>query len=537
MAALTLAFAGWAGMAASAQSTLPRDFERVHFARREVELDRMFSAAGSRLRDLAMRKVRHAVEIRSYADSLSGTRALRLAGAWATLSGFGEDDPACKERFDWFLLALPEIIDTEMIERDRVQVGEITRSIYPLLRPVVVADPEAPTQGRDVVHLTGRSVFGFAKPPGLELRFSISSGEDVFATKTRGDAEDPRGWLLYDLVESFPLPKGSAVGAYTAKLEIGRHGSWPRLGDPYDEQRFWHAPGYHQRAFEFFKKLQQVVGQRRLVDAAADDTDVARLAVLQEEILRPLLGREYLLRSWPTEALGEAMRLVEAILARDADGAGKADGPLAEFPPTGDRVFGIVAGKDELRRVQPLRVIWGPRTTGIDARLLVVLPPGGQDENYVIDGLGVDLGRIQTTPGAVVAFAHEPVDHGYFEGAMALLTTYFQVSPRRTSVVGILDGGTRARFAYPKFGGKLRELIFVGRELPDAAILGAEQQVDLLRVVSAYGYPSKLHVEKLLTLPNFEANKGRLAFDVSLERPRSLRESFEVVFDRTYGRN
>ncbi len=75
----------WAGAAMltapslAAQSTLPRDFERVHFARREAALDRAFAAASTRIRDEAMRKIRHAVEFRGWADSLAATRAIRLA--------------------------------------------------------------------------------------------------------------------------------------------------------------------------------------------------------------------------------------------------------------------------------------------------------------------------------------------------------------------------------------------------------------------------------------------------------------------------
>ncbi|MCA8968887.1 MAG: hypothetical protein KDC95_03860 [Planctomycetes bacterium] len=520
---------------ALAQSTLPRDFERVHFARREAQLDRMFSAAGTRLRDEAMRKVRHAVEIRGWADSLSGTRSLRLAAAWSQLTGFTEADEACKQRFDWYLLALPEIVDTEKLERDRVRLGEIMRSIYPLLRPVVVADPDAPTEGRDSIHLTGRTVFGFEKPPRLRLRMTLLHGDEVIEQRERGDSDDPRGWMLYDLVQSFQLSPTTPPGPLTARMEVGRNESWPRLGDPVDEVRFWHAPGYHRRAWEFFGKVKSIVAERRLIDAADADAEIARLAVLQEEVLRPLLGRDYLHRSWPVDALAEGQALVDAIAARQSkQEKAQLSVDTPTLPMSGDRMFGVVAGQDELTRVEPLRVVWGPRLSGVESRLLFVLPPGGQDENYVIDGLGLDVRTIQSTPGAVVAFAHEPVGVEYIENAMKLLGNYFGTSPRRTSLAGILDGGTRARFAFPRFGGKLRELIFVGREMPDAAVLGAIQQIDRIRVVSAYGFPSAIHVEKLLGLPNFDANKSRLSFDVTLDRPRSIREALELVLQQTF---
>lgn len=523
-----------AAPALDAQSTLPRDFERVHFARAEAALDRAFGAAGTRVREESIRKIRQALEIRGWADSLAGTRAMRLATAWAKTAGFAEDDAAVAQRLDWFLLALPEIVDPLKLERDREQLGEITRAFYPLLRPVVVSDPDAPAAGRNQIHLTGRTVFGFEKPPRLQLRMQLVGADGkILMQKDRGDSDDPRGWMLYDLVSSFELPPKTPIGPLDARLLIGRNDSWPRLGDPVHEVRFWHVPGYHRRAWALFEKTQKLLDGERIVSFAARDADFARLAVLQEEVLRPLLGRDYIHRSWPLHALDAAHRLADMLAARES-AAGDPVESVEALPEAGDRTFGIVAGKGDLRRVLPLRVVWGRRAPRVDPKLLFVLPPGGHDENWMIDGLGLDPATVQAIPGAVVAFAHEPLDSGYLEAARDFLSERFGTDTTRTTLAGFLDGGTRARFAFPKFRSKLAELAFVGLEIPDLQTLGNTLQIGRIRVVSAYGFPSRPHVERLRRLPNYESQKSRLFLDLTKDRPRSMLEAFQRLLETSF---
>lgn len=558
-AAVALAASAASGDVLFAQSTLPRDFERVHFARQEAELDRRFTGAGTRVRDLSMRALREAFKMRGWADSLATTRAERLAAAWTKLAGVPATDEAVADRFDWYLLALPEIVDTKKLDGDRVRLGEITRSIYPLLRPVRVTDPAAPAKDRNAIFLTGRTAFGFRKPPGLRLRMQIEAAGRIVQKKERGDSDDPKGWMLYDLASKFELSEQAAAGQRNARMLVGRNASWPRVGDPTNAVTFWHAPGYHKRAWKLFDKSMGLVGKRRIVDLAAESADWARLSVLQDEVLRPLLGRDYIHRSWPVRALDEALLLVERLAAQaektaknsaktpsktpakdaakgtakdsaEQRGAATPEAELVEpIPDAGDRSYGIVAGKAELRRVLPLRVLWGPRSKSIKKRVLFVIAPGGHDENWVLDGLRVSRSKIMSTPGLIVAFAHDPLEIGYFEGASALLQKLFDVDTRNITLAGFLDGGLRARFAFPRFGGPLAEIALVGKEVPDVALVRENKRVARLRVISAYGHPSKMQVDRLLQLPSYKAEKARLRFRTIGDRPRSFAEAFELL--------
>lgn len=90
------------------------------------------------------------------------------------------------------------------------------------------------------------------------------------------------------------------------------------------------------------------------------------------------------------------------------------------------------------------------------------------------------------------------------------------------------------RYAYPQFEGKLAEVAFVGLEIPDVQLLRDERRVARIRVVSAYGFPSRVRLESLKDIPNYESQKDRVELVLTGDRPRSMREAFEKLLETSF---
>lgn len=494
-----------------AQAPLSREFERMWFARREVWVDRLFTAADAKARKRAVPLLAKAMKHRGYADSLAGGRARALSAAAASLLG-REPDPFF-QRFNWFLLGLPEVVDPRKTDGDRAKLGELTRKVYPLLRPVEVADPKALAKDADKIFVTARGVFGFEKPKDLRLRFAITDGAgEVVATEERGDSErDPKsGWLMFDLFSSFAMA-GREAGAYRASCAVGAAGTWPAADDPPLATTFHVHPGYFGELWGLLELRARLAGRG---DGAAPPRDATlRLELLTDEALRVVMGKEYLLRSWPTQALGKAIALGRTLEA----------GATEPMPERGDRVFGIAVEDPRVKNVLPARIVWSGKRDEA-RRATIVLPPSGFDENWAIDGLGISAKELQTT-GEVWVFTPFPTAKGYLQELQRRLVRDFGVAPGRVRVAGFLDGGTRARYALGLFAEPPAELVLVGRTVPDKFMFG-DKGVGRVRVVPAYGQPSAKRMAAAAKLvPPGKVEWGGVG-------PRSLSEAFRLVMEK-----
>ncbi|MAE77451.1 MAG: hypothetical protein CMJ85_11340 [Planctomycetes bacterium] len=491
-----------------AQSTLSRSFERVFFVRAECWLDECFGLASKERRKKALPLVQQALALRGWANSQAGGRCRLLARACAVLQGLEPNDVRFHDRFNFFLMALPEVVDPKKIERDRKLLGDVTRQIYPLLPEVKVADPTVASTDRDKIFLTVRGVFGADKPPALRARLGMRPDGGNPAQLERGDSNDPQGWLMFDLMGSFAV---DAVGRYRASAEIGVAETWPRAGDPPCSSRFWVEPGYHQRFWRLLDLRKQLGEKQQGPKPRAVDLD--RLTVVTEEALRVLLGRDFLVRSWPTRALAEATELAETLVA----------GKRPAVSARGDRVYGIKVANG---RTLPLRVVWGAH--GEKTKGVLVLPPGGHDENQVVDGLKIPVADLQAS-GRVWAFTTFPTTGDYLRKAQLLMRSEFGVTSARTTLVGVLDGSTRASYALGLLETPLAEMVLIGHEAPSGELL-RDKDVARLRVIRAYGSPDSDALSGLARrAKRFNLAKGRLRIESG--PPRSLREAFRLLLD------
>ena len=502
----------------SAQAPLSREFERVFFARHEARIDRLYSAADAKLREACTPLLIEAMSHRRWADSLAGERCKRLARVAAKLSGFEPDDAAFYARFNFFLLALPEVVDSEKLESDRVRLGELMRSIYPLLKPIVVEDPKAASKDRDKVWLTARGVFGGDKPKlgdlGLGIRRVPAPGDapreqgDSLTAKIR-DAKDPEGWLLFDLVKGFSLANSGkrGPGAFDASLAVGLEAKEFRTKDPRHSARFWLRPGYHRDVWRFLDLSARVGGK----ESSIEPWQRARLRVLGNEILRPLLGREYTHRSWPVQALREGLEFATSL----------AEGKPVLVPPSGDQVLGLGEKVDD---VVPMRVVWGPRSEK-PARATLILTPTGHDENFCFEGLGIDPKKLQRRD-EVVAVLPSAVRKNLLRDAMKLLRERFGVTAAKTRIVGVLDGGTRLVYGWHFLEKPVEELVLIAREVADERMFGKGGPARV-RVIPAYGLPSA----RILAGMNIRLGKLELGKRLRVDegRNRSLREAIELA--------
>lgn len=500
--------------AVRAQSPLSRQFERAFFARREVWIDRLFGRASPERRAKAIPLLHEALSHRGWADSLAGTRAKRLTRTAAVLAGFEPEDPAFRHRFNFYLLALPEVVDPGKRGQDRVILGEISRRVYPLLKPVRVEDPDKICDDADKIFLTARGVFGADKPKGLTLRFRVEDrNHNVVGAAERGDSEsDDAGWLMFDLNSGIPLTD-AAPAPYFAYADLGVEGRLARASDPPLTAKLHLQPGYHQQVWELLRLRRRL--EERPVDRRPRPIDLDRLDVLAQEVMRVLFGTDYLVRSWPVQALREALALARRL----------EKGEREELPARGDRVYGIRIQQGRAEHARPLRVVWG--ASGKAARAFLVFPPAGFDENYVVDGLGVPVAEL-AQKRAVFAFTPFPLAAGYLKGAQQLLREEFGIEPRKTSAIGFLDGGTRLRYALGLLDGPLDELVYVGREIPDAA-LARSGDVRRLRVVPAYGRPATDELEACQRL--LEQAPGSRPVRFHPVGPRSFAEAFRLLLD------
>ncbi len=416
-------------------------------------------------------------------QSLASDRAKELAKAAAILQGLGGEDQRFLDRFNLYLLALPEVVDPKKKGLDVQRIRAISKRIYPLLRrdsPAV--DPESPAENREKVYLTAKGVFSWKKPRNLSLKFwvqraskRILTDKGILLEKERGDARDSEGWLHNDLFVDFDVSKLSP-GSYLGSASLSGEGLLKGVAWPLARGHFWVSPGFHQRAWKFLDSSNALLQRRGPNRPRA--RDLARLKVLDDEVFRALFGDAYRFRSWPVPALSEGELLCKVL----EKGLTEPGGPKESR--SGDRVFGVPLSSGA---VLPVRVLWRKWTP--NSKAYVFFPPKGWDENFLIEGLGLSIDRILPDSGGVAVFLHFPAGKGYLPAVQELLRECFQVTPARTSVVGVLGGCVRARFGAYLMKGPMDRMILVGRDLPDPVQL-AEKKVSRFLILPCYGQPA-----------------------------------------------
>ena len=499
-----------AGGGLRAQTYLDREFEGRYFYGLEMEADRSLDGASLETRKAAVALFRDQRRA-AVSGSLAGERARILLRILAILSGRKSGDRAFLERGNFFLLALPEVLDPEKRGRDLRRVLEMASRIYPLLDPSVkLEDPDSVMPGASVVHLTARAAFSWKKPKDLKLEMRILDRKGrVLERAERGDAEDEEGWLRHDLHLPFDL-KGLPPGLYRGKVLLGSRTAPMRPDDPSPERIFWIRPGFHRDAWRLLKARETLLGREGPGRPGLDP--LARLEICCREVTRALLGDPYALRSWPVRALEEGLELARLL--------GK--GEREKRPENGDRVYGIpLAGG----AVVPLRVIWkGIAAEGKARSGAIVFPPSGWDENFLLEGLGIPEEDLLPGSGRLLAVLHLPGGEGYLPEVQRFLEREFGLAAGSTSLIGVEDGCFRARLGLGLMKGPFARLVLVGRDLPDASLLSFED-CRRIEVRGAWGRPSSEDFEALPRL--VERVTGRrehpsLRLDPDSDSPRSF---------------
>ena len=398
-----------------------------------------------------------------------------LSKAAAIVSGFGVGDEQFHRRFNFYLLALPEVVDPLKTADDARLVHQIGKRIFPMLKPSI--DPSPVVANADKVFVTARGVYPSPKPEELAVRLSYREGNgDALATKVVEEKEDDdAGWLRTSLYTPFAFER-DASGRRTAFGDVRSAKAWARAGDAPLESTFWVAPGFHSRIREFFDTKQKVLAQQGTRQASL--ADLARLDICTAEVMRVfVLGKDFRLRSWPVEALDQGLELAKALLG----------GKTVARPSRGDRTFGISL---DAGASIPCRAIWNEAATDQKREAWVFFAPQSWDENFAIDGLALDPRELLGTKPRVIVFLHHPSGVGYIPGVQRLLRREFEVPAERTHLVGILDGGVRLNYALQLFDGKVAELVQIGGATPDADLL-VKGETEKFRVVPAYGLPNE----------------------------------------------
>ncbi len=463
------------GGTTAAQSVLTRDFERMFFSRREAWIERLWQRADAERRAAAAPLLGPAVLHRGFADSLAGQRCTDLTAAAAVLAGLDPKDRAFAARFNFYLIALPEVVDPEKTDGDRVKLGEVSRRIFPLLKPVHVADAKALAADNDRVWLTARGVFGAHKPESLRLRLQLrDAAGKLVGDKERGDSDDPSGWLVFDLVERFSLA-GAKPGRFAARAEIGVDGQWPRREDPPVRSAIDLAPGYHRRMWELLamqSKLTRLEGKEKPAEHW-----LGRLDLLTREALRPLLGDDFEYASHAVESQRAGLALGRRLLAGEAP----------DLPDAGDMRFALRLAQGEAKELAPFRIVWGSRNPR--QRLRLIAAPSGNGLDYVTHALGLSADELHSGGTAITVVLASPTPEGYLQGVLAFVRKHFadQVAGA-PQVIGVLDGGTRARFSVGRLK-SVDELVLVGAVVPDIQLL-RDDSVARVRVIPAYGQPA-----------------------------------------------
>ncbi|MFQ5505117.1 MAG: hypothetical protein ACE5F1_10015 [Planctomycetota bacterium] len=494
------------GLAAPAQNPSSRDFEQCFFARREAWLDRLFRSAGPELREKALEHVYRAWN--QSGPSLAGGRCRSLAAAAAVLNGLEADDEDFLARFNFYLLALPEVVDPKKTVQDVRTVDRIGRKVFPMIRRGI--DEEQVLAEMNRIFVTARGVFaGFGKPEGLKLRMRTrDTAGRTLAVRERGDSSDEAGWTRFDLFESFSMA-GKKPGSYRAGASVGIHGEWARQADAPLVTSFALRPGFHRDVWRFLElknKLFAAGGSKRPALH-----HLARLNVIATELLRVVvLGKDFVFRSWPVEALGEGLELLESLER----------GTEPELPRSGDRVYGVML---EGGGALPVRVIWSEAPAEGWDEAWIVLAPDGWDEHFAIQGLGLERREILGRKGRVIAFLHHPGGVGYIQGVQALLEREFGIRPKKTSVLGLRDGGIRMQYGLHLFKGPLDRVVFVGGAIPVAETLTSGRSI---RIIPAYGRPGRDRLEVLrLRMRHVFGSDEHERVKVDARGPRSIAEA------------
>lgn len=476
------------GGALRAQGAQSRDFEQAFLARREAEIDRAFGSANKKLREDALLPLHRAIDIRP-TPVLNGERSKLLAEALAVLRGLAyhkddkgeivfEDARSYADfcwRFDFWLLALPEVVDPQKSQLDQDRAIEIFRGRMPDLESVVGPMPRLKDNR---IHITARGVFGLPKPKDLRLTLGFRQpGGETLAQATRKDSEDPGGWRVFDLERSFPVD-GYGAGYYEAFADLIVDGRKPRDLDPEVRTRFAIRPGFYRDLWTLFswrKRLSEKMAKAGSNKTSVRPQDLARLDALTMELYRVfVLGKEYGFRPWTLESMDEALALLETLLADKTPRAA----------PVGDRVYGVRL-KDG--KSLPVRLIHGQPDAAGHRRATIWFAPLYWDKDWAVDGLGLPPALFQR-PGEVHVFLYHQPQKGYLEGIQQLLRQDFGVEPAQTRVVGVQGGVTRARFSLPLLAEPPQEFVWIGSSVGPVEL--SDEGIPV-RVFPALGLPSK----------------------------------------------
>ena len=228
---------------------------------------------------------------------------------------------------------------------------------------------------------------------------------------------------------------------------------------------------------------------------------MATLNVQAEELMRVFLfGETYVFRSWPLEALDEGLKLARNMLL----------GKSYVLSPSGDRVFGIqVKGGQSL----PVRILWQEARAGGPARRAWIhFAPSTWNQDYAICGLGLTAEQLLRKPSTVHVFLAQDGTDTYLEGVQHLLEEHFGIDAAHTSIVGLLDGCTRARYALPMFKGRLDQMVFIGGAVADARLL-ANEKLRSIRIIAAYGLPKPEALKRSKQLQIESGSRKHVVFD------------------------
>ncbi len=445
-----------------AQGALSRDFEQAFLARRETEIDQAFAEARKQLQLDALLPLQRAIDLRS-TPVLNGERSKLLAEALAVLQGLDYEKDAKGElvfkdkqsyadfcwRFNFWLLALPEVVDPLKSRLDEDRVLSIFRGSMPKLQAVV--GPLRRLEDNQI-HITARGVFGLPKPEVLSLRMGIRQLRgQVLASATREDSDDPGGWRVFDLEKAFPV-EGYGAGYYEAFTEIVLDGRKRRDFDPRLRTSFAIRPGFYRDLWTLFSWRKRLSDRMDKSDAAHKNVrpmDLSRLDALTMELYRAfVLGKEYGFRPWTLESLDEGLALLETLLA----------GKKPALPEIGDRVYGV---RLEDGKSLPVRISHGKPDRAGKRRATIWFAPVFWDKDWAVDGLGLSCGQFQKEGELHVFIYHQP-QKGYLEGIQDLLRQEFGIGPEGLRVVGVQDGVTRARFSLPLLKKPPVEFVWIG---------------------------------------------------------------------------
>ncbi|MEZ5990053.1 MAG: hypothetical protein R3F30_13175 [Planctomycetota bacterium] len=147
--------------------------------------------------------------------------------------------------------------------------------------------------------------------------------------------------------------------------------------------------------------------------------------------------------------------------------------------------------------------------------------------SWAIEGLGVDPRRFMRD-GEVHVFVASELGGGYLDSLRARLGKAFGVADDGLTLVGVLDGGVKARLALGPLGGTSCAVRLIASHDDGLPVLSSTQ-VSSLTLVPALGLPTPSTLEGLDRRKALLPEAARARHSISGDRMRSLHEAVEAV--------